>query len=311
MIDILKRPVLSIVVIVYRMPEQAKRTLHSLSMAYQQNVRSTDYEVIVVENDSDKPLGEKSACQFGPNFRYFYRKEHTASPVWAINYGVEKAKGRLVAIMIDGARMVTPGVIQFTLAAEKIGNCPVVALPGYHLGCELQQHAVESGYDQAKESELLKSINWPEDGYRLFEIACLSGTSANGFFKPIAESNFICIPKSLFNKYGKCDTRFDRPGGGFANLDLYRRLCELPETTLYILPGEGSFHQFHEGATTGGQVGNDRESVLDDLRQQYFQIRDKKYAPPTKPAVYIGSLNKAVQRFVHFSAERMMGETKK
>ena len=46
------RPLLSIVVVVYDMPDQAKNTLISLSTDYQQDVSMEDFEVIVVENKS-------------------------------------------------------------------------------------------------------------------------------------------------------------------------------------------------------------------------------------------------------------------
>ena len=51
-------PRLSVVVIVHKMPGQAERTLASLGPAYQRGVDPADYEVIVVENQSDQPLGE-------------------------------------------------------------------------------------------------------------------------------------------------------------------------------------------------------------------------------------------------------------
>src|SRR5689334_5918442 len=54
-------PLLSLLVIVHRMPEQAGRTLRSLSPSYQRNAAASDYEVIVVENASDRLLGAEVA----------------------------------------------------------------------------------------------------------------------------------------------------------------------------------------------------------------------------------------------------------
>jgi hypothetical protein len=54
-------PRLSIVVMVYKMPEQAKKTLYSLSAAYQRGVTENDYEVIVMENPSSRMLGKEAA----------------------------------------------------------------------------------------------------------------------------------------------------------------------------------------------------------------------------------------------------------
>ncbi len=80
---------ISFVVIVYKMPDQAEKTLYSLSTAYQQGVSEDDFEVIVVENASSAVLGETRACQYGNNVRYFYRQETLPSPVPAVNFGAE------------------------------------------------------------------------------------------------------------------------------------------------------------------------------------------------------------------------------
>ena len=96
------RPKLSIVVIVYKMPDQAEKTLLSLSPAYQQGVREKDYEVIVVENHSDRLLGAARACQHASNVRYYHRQESQRSPVNAINF-VDGLDGP-VALVGQGGR---------------------------------------------------------------------------------------------------------------------------------------------------------------------------------------------------------------
>ena len=52
---------ISIVVIVYKMPDQAGETLYSLSARYQRGVTEDDYEIIVVENASSAVLGDYQA----------------------------------------------------------------------------------------------------------------------------------------------------------------------------------------------------------------------------------------------------------
>ena len=69
-----RKPLLSLVVVIYKMPEQADNTLFSLSCLYQNEVGLDDYEVIVVENSSDQVLGRERAERHGANFRYFYRE---------------------------------------------------------------------------------------------------------------------------------------------------------------------------------------------------------------------------------------------
>jgi len=89
-----------------------------------------------------------------------------------------------------------------------------------------------------------------EDGYRLFEIACLGGSYRAGWFGPIFESSALFLRRSLWNELSGFDVRFDEPGGGLLNLDLYRRACEAPGILLVVLLGEGTFHQLHGGVAS-------------------------------------------------------------
>ncbi len=288
----------SFILVVYKMSEQAEKTLYSLSTAYQQGVGEEDYEIIVVENSSDDVLGEQRACQYGANVRYFYREETRPTPVPAINFAAGQASGTHISIMVDGARMLSPGVVSYTIAATRLHPEAVIAVPGYHLGPKLQQHSMLEGYDSAEETRLLKSIQWPEDGYRLFEIACLSGTSGGGYFKPIGESNCLCVTRATWQELGGFDPDFTETGGGQVNLDFYKRAVELPGRELVILIGEGSFHQFHGGITTGTR-GQDRQKAMADHFNQYAALRGGPYRSPTKRPIYLGSVPDSAMRFMH------------
>lgn len=298
------RPKLSIVVIVYKMPDQAEKTLLSLSPAYQQGVREKDYEVIVVENHSDRLLGAARACQHASNVRYYHRQESQRSPVNAINFGAAQARGHYVAIMIDGARMLTPGVVRLTLSAFQADPQAAVSAPGYHIGHKLQQVAVNEGYDELVEAELLKSISWPQDGYRLFDIAVLSGSCQGGFFQANYESNFIAMPTKKWKALGGVDTRYNDFGGGNANLDLYKRLLESPGTAFYMLFGEGSFHQFHGGVTTGTRKA-ERDVIYKQLDDQDRALRGDDRAPPNVRPILFGTPHPSVYRFIRHSLDKV------
>jgi hypothetical protein len=298
-------PALSVIVVAYDMPEQLNRTLHSLSLDYQRGVQEADYEVIVVENSSNRILGAERATSHRGQFRYLLREENRPTPIHAINAGVGLAAAPRVAIMIDGARMVSPGVLAWNLAAASLHDSAVVCVPGYHLGEELQQLAAAKGYDERSEAALLQAIEWPEDGYRLFEICCAAGTSAGGFFKPIGESNCIALDRTLFDELGGFDTAFSQRGGGLVNLDFYKRALEQPGTQLVILPGEGSFHQFHGGETTGrGAV--DRDQLIHDMAAEYIDLRGQRYAPPEQRAIYLGPVPDPALRFIRNGAAAVM-----
>lgn len=297
-------PRLSLIVMVYKMREQALKTLRSLSLPYQQGVTDADYEVLVVENESSSNLEAHEVNAFGPQFRYIRRKEPSPSPVPSVNHAASLATGDMIGLIIDGARMATPGLIHWTLMARRLHPDAIVSTPGYHLGPKLQQDAMLEGYDSKAEQQLLDSIEWPKEGYRLFEISVLSGTSANGIFKPIGESNCLAMPRHIWEKLGGCDPRFDETGGGQVNLDLYKRACELPETKLVLLPGEGTFHQFHGGITTGTK-DDERLAIMAAHFAQYTAIRGQPYSAPLKRAIYLGPIPDSAQKFIQHSAARV------
>lgn len=296
-------PALSVIVIFYDMPDQALNTLFTLSTDFQQQVLAENYEVIAVENSSANNIDEEQLSGLAGNFKYFLREESLPTPVNAINFGVAQASAKHVCIMVDGARMVSPRLIHYSLKALSLFQNPVVTVPGYHLGEKLQQEAAIDGYDENVERDLLQSVAWREDGYRLFDVSCLSASSRSGFFEPIGESNTLTVSKELFNRLGGFDTRFTETGGGQCNLDFYKRAVELPDSELVMLLGEGSFHQFHGGVTTGREIGEAREKTMNEHFAQYREIRGEFYSPPQKMPVYLGEIHPSVLKYIHHSAQ--------
>jgi len=300
------RPVLSIVMVVYDMPAQAQNTLISLGTDYQHDVSMDDFEVIVVENESSNLISDEFIESLPPNVHYHRRADTRPTPAHAINYGASLAKGDYICLMIDGARMLTPGVVKNLLLGHQIAEKSVVSIPGYHLGEKLQQESVSGGYGLDTELELIRSIQWPEDGYRLFDIACFSGSSASGFFLPNSESNCVSVPRSLWNDLGGFDIRFDLRGGGLINLDFYRRACESPGVQHVIIPGEGTFHQFHGGVTTGGEEQSIRAAYIEASKEQYRELRGEEYSSPATNPIYVCQLPEQSQKFLHFSSGKWL-----
>jgi hypothetical protein len=301
-----QRPLVSFVVIVYDMPLQAEKTLQSLTPQYQDGASEHDYEVIVVENESAHNLNPDFLRTLPDNFSYHLRAEREPTPVHAINHGAGLSRGNYICVMIDGARMVTPGVVRNILRGHRLHNKAVVTVPGYHIGEQLQQEAVDHGYGVEEDQALIRSIGWPLEGYRLFDIACFSGSCAPGFFRPNSESNCISIPRDLWAALGGLDTRFNLRGGGLVNLDLYKRACEHPGVEHVVLLGEGTFHQFHGGVTTGGEARARRELFIEEMKAQYEHIRGQPYQSPETNPVFLGELPRQVLRFVQASAEPLL-----
>ena len=300
-----KQPILTIIVVVYEMNREAPRTLQSLTPSYQREVSEDDYEVIVVDNGSPTPLGEDTVRKFGRNFRYYYIKNASPSPASAVNFGVDQSRGGILNIMIDGARIVTPGLLHYCLLTFKTFDDPTVAALGWHLGPDRQQRSIFNGYNKDVEDRLLGSIGWPKRGYDLYKIASLGGSSKDGCFSAIAESNTIGISRKAFNKLSGYDTVFDLPGGGLVNLDFYKRASERPGTRLVCLIGEGSFHQLHGGASTGlSQEQLDKKFSL--WADNYKQNRGFPWQSPRRPTDYFGAIGNEVMPHIAWSANHRM-----
>jgi glycosyltransferase involved in cell wall biosynthesis len=110
---------LSVIVIVFNMRREAPRTLYSLSPAYQRDIEAVDYEVIVIDNGSTEPLVEEDVEACGANFRYLYHQTRSPSPVDAVNRGVSLSRSETVMICLDGARILSPGLLAYALGAGR------------------------------------------------------------------------------------------------------------------------------------------------------------------------------------------------
>ncbi len=289
-----RRPSISVVVVIHNIPREAPRTLYSLSARYQRHIEADDYEVIVVDNGSVPALDRQVIDDLEGNFRLIRIDPAPPSPAYALNRGLAAAQGDIIGVMIDGARMVTPGLLHFARHGAQLYDRAVVATLGWYLGHDFQRVAMTWGYDKTREDELLSSIGWPQDGYRLFEIATLDESSLDGWFFPTAESNALFLKREMWTALGGLEERFDEPGGGFLNLDTFRRAIQLPDGRLVMLLGEGTFHQLHSGKATNAPPERHHADV-DRWKEQYAAIRGEKFSLtiPTFERTYIGVLPRA------------------
>ena len=293
-------PKISVVVIVYDMPLQAMNTLYSLSRAYQRNIDDVAYEVVVVENRSRRTLKERKVLALGPEFRYILRDEKGVSPVWALREGIEVAQGDIIGLMIDGARMVTPGVLRNVADAFRAFPDALVATAGFHIGDDDHQNSADRGHDERFEKRLLASIPWKENGYLLYTLSTVSGANPYGILHPLMESNCMFATRAAIEQIGGPDVRFDQEGGGVLNLDLFRELAEGPSSQLVVLPGEASFHQYHGGVTT--KQDKDRETRLQAFRDRYVEVRGRPFHAPLREPLLLGEVSPYAMPFLLHSA---------
>ena len=271
-------------VVAYDMPEQIVRTVRSLSPPMQRDVDAAEYEVVVVDNGSRRPI-DRTACEaFGARVRWLAAERPTPSPAAAVNLGIRSASATLVGAMVDGARLASPGLVSAALEAAARAPRPIVATLGLHLGHEPQQLAVAGGYDERAERELLESVDWTADGYRLFEISSFGKSARDGWYELPVESNAVFMPATMWAELGGFDEAFTSPGGGLVNLDLFRRACQLPRSELFILVGEATFHQFHGGVST-----NTTESRWEEFHAEYVRVRGEPYEKPAVRPTFVGT----------------------
>lgn len=295
---------LSIIVAFKNMRREAPRTLHTLSSKYQLDVQADDYEVIAVDIASEPPMDQGEVESYGKNFYLTYTADNP-SPAKGINTAARQARGKAIAICIDGARMLSPGIIGHTLRALKAFRNPVVATLAWHLGPAIQNKSMMHGYNQQEEDMLLASVDWTSNGYELFRISTLAGSSSQGFFCPISESNFITVRRELWEEIEGLDERFQSPGGGLVNLDYYKRACR-EDTELVAILGEGTFHQFHGGVATN--VPKEKHPWA-TFENEYKKLRGYSYRSPSPKTFYIGGAPPQVAPFLTHSAARLSAHT--
>jgi len=284
-------PRVSLVVIAYEMTRELPRTLLSLSPPYQ-DTDADDYEIVVIDNGSRTPPRQQDFAHLPANIRVLSCSTQSPSPVAAINEGLNLARGSLIGVWIDGARMASPGLLRACTEAAALHPRPVVATLNYQLGPDLQRISSAQGYDQTVEDRLLSSIAWPQDGYRLFEIA--TPEIRGGPLGAMLESNAIFLPRALWDELGGYDEAFREPGGGVANPDTLLRAVALPGTQLIRILGEGTFHQIHGGLSTSTQ-----ERAIEMLKEGsrgYLRLRGKPLVPVRARGWTFDSRTRAVER---------------
>jgi glycosyltransferase involved in cell wall biosynthesis len=291
-----RKPKLSIVVAFYNMRREAARTLHTLTCEYQSDIRIDDYEVLVMDSNSTESLDQGWVESLQANFTYHYVESEWPTPCRAMNYGIDLAQADHVTCIIDGARMLSPGVLKNTLRALELFDSACIQTIALHLGFKLQNDSLLDGYNQVVEDELLDTIDWHQNGYQLFDISTLALSSKNGFVGPLFESNCFTAPKAILQLHGGFDERFVTPGGGLVNHDVLKRTLETNEVESVILLGEGTFHQFHGGVATN-------VAMKDHLGELYFEefkkIRGEDYEPSQKLPFLMGALNAASNKHLN------------
>jgi len=300
---------LSVIVVAYDMARELPRTLQSLSVGYQRDVQPSEYEVIVVDNGSPTPIDESVFAGLSGQFRLIRLDDAAPSPARAVNVGLQVARGETVGVLLDGARLVSPGLVHFALTGSRMYPRSAVVALGWYLGYDYQRYALEAGWTQADEDKLLKAIDWPSDGYRLFEIATMDECSVGGWFEPIFESNALFLPAAVWEELGGYDERFDSAGGGLINYDTLRRASGVDGLRWVILLGEATFHQLHGGIATNAPW-SDIQEAMGGWTAQYQSLRGLDPVPLALPnPSFVGTVPPGLRsRYAHALNTKLHGE---
>ena len=263
-------PVFSILVNFYNMRREAARTLFSLSRGFQQDVEALAYEVLCIDNGSEPPLEAAFIESFGPEFRLIRPEVVEGSPCRALNEAAAEARGRWLAVMIDGAHILSPGALReayFALSAK-----PTPSSPCANGSSGRSALVFGGGLQQAHEDVLYARIDWPNDGYQLFDISSPMYESPNSWLDGLRREQLACsFRRSSTGASAVSTPPFDTPGAGFANLDLFRRASEAAGAVVGLI-GEASFHQYHGGVTTNIDDA-EKDSRVRAYASRYEELR--------------------------------------
>jgi glycosyltransferase involved in cell wall biosynthesis len=296
------QPELSIVVCAYDMARELPRTVRSLSRSYQRGIDDLAYEIVVADNGSPTPVDVAAIEAIAPEVRVVRMEGLGVSPAKAVNRAVASTSGRSVGVVLDGARLVTPGVLALVRTALALDPDVLVTPLAWHLGPQRQDVSQKAGYSAAVEDGLIESIGWPADGYRLFEIAALAHANPRGWFGPLNESACTFLSRESFDALGGYDEAFASPGGGLVNLDFFTRAVARSRIGPVVLLGEGSFHQIHGGAATNAA---DPAKGQQGFRSEYERLRGHPYDLPQVDPLYVGRLPSPAMRWLEAASDNI------
>ncbi len=211
------KPSLSVVVVVYDMARELPRTLRSLAPEYQQGIAADDYEVIVVDNGSPVPVDDAVLAAFPGRVRSVRVDPAPPSPAHAANVGAELAEGDFVGLLIDGARMASPGLLAHALlgAARRrpTGGRDAGLAPG-----DDRARGTRATRATTRPRRTVCSPTWTGSGTgtACSRSATLAESSSRGWFAPLGESNGLFMDTATWRELGGLDERFVLPGGGLA-----------------------------------------------------------------------------------------------
>ena len=293
-------PALSVIVPCRDMRREIPRTLASLGPDYQ-GVRGDRYEIELIEMPSPNNLGDVEKASFPPNLRHTLEKENLPL-THAVNRAVARTAAPHLLICVDGARILSSGIVRRCLEAIRIDPRSTLATHALDLGLRPQEVAVPAGTHDAKiEDALLESIDFPTRPNGLFAISSWARSSREGWFGQMAESCAILVPRARFEEAGGYEEKVTTPGGGLANADFYARITADRSVPLFFALGEATFRQHHAERTAASGGATCAALAVEFERQTGRSVE----RAPARPWRYLGALPPAAIALASRSLARM------
>jgi len=274
----MERPYVSVVIPTYRHAWELDQVMYSI-LVKGKGVSFHEYEVIIINDDPDDVATKSVAERYnrrGGNVRYVEVYDSKQSGITnatrAGNIGARTyARGDLLIMVVDSARIVTPLAVRKTRDEfEKFGPNITTTMHPYHIG----RHYTDQSWTKEQCRALMEEIKWKRDPYRLMRVRADTYISKTG---NIVESTFQGIMKDHFLSINGWNEGF--ASWGPYNLDLWRR-CTRPEPAggvqkvgvpgqwgkigLGLRPinidGEATFHIKHD-TTVGRDAGNLKSDI--------------------------------------------------
>lgn len=285
---------LTILVVFFNGKREAERTLHSLTTDYQIDSVKGSYKVLVLDSGSSEPLDQARVESFGDYFEYHYVKTSHPSPTEALAYGLSITDTPYISVCIDGARMLSPGILKHFFQILEVDSNPHVFTPRYYIGEYDQMDSVHLGYNKEEEDKLFKSIPWRENGYRLFDICSIEQSEEYEYGSP-AESNLFFVKTDELIKSKIFEKPYYSAGGGLINLDCFLYFSNRPKIKNYCLVGEGTFHQIHGGVASNTAR---EDNKVPEYRIEYYKINNTSYHRTRFDIIYYGKYNEHSIKYI-------------
>ena len=260
----------SVVVVAYDMAREIPRTLRSLGPGYQQGIAADDYEVVLVDNGSPEPLDAAMLGSFAGRLRTMRIDPAPPTPARAANLGIEMAESDFVGVLVDGARLASPGLLALACtlrAPSHRGRSSQRS--GWHLGAARHMDAEAKGYDQAAEDRAPR-----RDGLGARRLSAVLHQHAAR-----RRRRAVVRPDGGEQRAVHGESRCGRSSVGSTSASRCRAAdsrttistagrASSTDAQLVVLLGEGTFHQIHGGRRNIGplRLGRDARGVREAAR---------------------------------------------